>query len=317
MMSFVPKDPTGGGSRKQRAAALKAEMEAKQAKGTTATEETTQPQPGQQYTLKDGDTLESIAKQVDQDPEAIWNHDKNEALRNERGSPEELQAGDTLFIPGEEKGTGPVGRGDYVVKQGDCMASIAVETGHFWETIWNHSDNAELKEIRKDPYTLLPEDRVTIPELRPKEEAGETEMRHRFVRRGVPEKLIVVFKIAGEPRANQAYVLEIDGTSFEGTTDPNGRVEAFIPPNAKEGRITFRDGGGEYELDLGDLDPVTEISGVQGRLGNLGFYSGRVDGQMNDELEQAILRFQDAQGLDPSGQLDKATQDRIEQAYQG
>ena len=94
------------------------------------------------------------------------------------------------------------GQGNYFVKQGDCIYSIAKAHGFLWETLWDLPENAELKQMRKDPAVLYPGDRVFIPDLRKKEEPGETEKRHRFRLKGTPSKLVLRFlDDKGQPRA--------------------------------------------------------------------------------------------------------------------
>ena len=78
---------------------------------------------------------------------------------------------------------------NYTVKQGDCISSIAQKHGLFWDKVWNHPKNANLQERRKDPNVLSPGDVVFVPDKDEKEESGATEQRHRFKRKGVPEKL--------------------------------------------------------------------------------------------------------------------------------
>jgi peptidoglycan hydrolase-like protein with peptidoglycan-binding domain len=70
-----------------------------------------------------------------------------------------------------------------------------------------------------------------------------------------------------------------------------------------------------YELRLGHLDPVAEISGVQARLLNLGIYGGPVDGEMNPEFEAAIRVFQERNGLQPTGKLDDQVKSWAERAH--
>jgi len=215
---------------------------------------------------------------------------------------------------------GPVGQGDYIVCPGDCMASIAAAHGFFWETLWNNSDNAVLKRARKDPNVLLPRDRVTIPALRVKTEQGATEQRHRFRRKGVPEKLrITLLDEDGEPRANVSYILTIDGENRRGTTDGDGRLQEPIAPTARRGQLILLDEQGnpteEHPLDLGLLDPIETVSGVQMRLSNLGFECGHPDGQMNHRTREALKSFQVKQELEATGDLNDTTRQKLHDVY--
>ncbi|MBN2563416.1 MAG: peptidoglycan-binding protein [Phycisphaerae bacterium] len=306
-MPNIPSNIPGipGGSRAQRAAQLKAEMEAKAAQ---------QKAQAQFHHVQEGESLESIAGRYGQSADAVWRHPLNSQLRSRLGTPDKLGPGDGVYIPGgeqqQERAPGPVGQGDYVVQGGDCISSIAKNTGHFWERIWNDGANSELKSVRKDPNVLLPRDRVTIPEIRPKQEPGETEMRHRFVRRGEPAILRMRILIEDEPVANAPYKLTIDGQDQEGTTDGDGGVQIPIPGNARSGTLTVDapDQTLVFPLSLGRIDPVTEPSGVQGRLNNLGYACGRLDGIIGPKSKAAIRQFQLANGHpNPSGEVDEQT----------
>jgi N-acetylmuramoyl-L-alanine amidase len=212
----------------------------------------------------------------------------------------------------------PVGQGEYLVRQGDCIASIAKNHGHFWETIWSDGANAELREARKDPNVLLPDDRVTIPEKQRKDEPIEPEMRHRFTRRGEPAQLrIRLLGLDGKPRANEPYTLEVDGRQHDGTTDAEGQLRARIAPHAQHGKLTVGQGehATEYTLNLGELDPLEAISGVQGRLLELGF-DCHVTGEVDEDTTDAIAAFQQSCEMDPTGELDEATRKRIQREYE-
>lgn len=206
----------------------------------------------------------------------------------------------------------------YEVKQGDCIASIASEHGFFPGTLWNHPENRPLKRLRKDPNILLPGDVVHVPDKERKEISAATGARHRFRRKGVPEMLRIVLQDQqDESRADVAYVLTIDGVHHEGITGADGLIESPILPAARDAILRVRDGESTtvYRLPLGDLDPITEVSGVQMRLRNLEFYGGETHGELSEETRSAIEDFQRHHGLAPTSALDAATRTKIEQVH--
>ena len=86
-----------------------------------------------------------------------------------------------------------------------------------------------------------------------------------------------------------------------------------IPPNAQAGTLTVGEGDNQtvYSLRLGQMDPISQLSGVQRRLVNLGFDCGRIDGQMTPATAAAIRAFQRRAGLPETGKLDQATRDNL------
>ncbi len=204
---------------------------------------------------------------------------------------------------------------NYQVKQGDCISSIAFEHGFFADTIWNHPNNTELKKERQDPNILMPGDVVFVPDKRLKEVSEPTNNVHKFRCKNTPEKFKLQLLLDEEPRANEEYELEIEDLKFSGVTDNEGRIQHSIPPNAKKGKLLLAKGAEVYQLQLGNLNPSDEITGAQGRLWNLGFYFGPINGKMSEELEEAVQEYQFTKNIEPDGKLNPATIDALKQDY--
>lgn len=208
----------------------------------------------------------------------------------------------------------PTGSGERVVQSGDCIASIAKESGHFWETIWNDPANSELREARENPNILLPGDRVFVPPLRAKFESRPTQARHRFRRLGEPSVLHVrVLRRDRTPRDGEPYELRVEDARWEGMTDAAGWVSVPIDPKARTGHLTVGPASDQakYRLALGGTDPIDSITGIQQRLNNLGFAAGPADGVLGPATRAAVMRFQRHHGLPETGTPDDATRAKL------
>jgi len=207
---------------------------------------------------------------------------------------------------------------EYKVKQGDCIESIAQKFGHLWQTLWDDPENADLRKKRKEPNVLLSGDIVFVPEKRSKDESGQTEERHRFRIKSATSMLkMVLIDENDEPRSNENYILIVDDEIITGTTKADGSLKHSIKPNAKNGKLIVGEEQDEYVLDLGYIDPITEISGVQSRLNNLGFDCGEENGKLNTKTKDAIQDFQFQYGLEveETGKIDEKTRAKLKEIY--
>ena len=199
------------------------------------------------------------------------------------------------------------------VGEGESTSSLAKKNGYFWKTIWEHGENAELKAKRKDPNVLFADDEIFLPEKELKEVSKPTEQKHKFKRKGEPCKVKVQLMKSGQPRKNEKYVLNLDGTLINGTTDGEGKLEHFIPGESRSALLLLRDGQEAIPLRLGDLDPCDQATGVQQRLNNLGFDCGSEDGEVGDVTQEAIKKFQEAYNLKVTGEADEATKNKLKE----
>jgi hypothetical protein len=206
----------------------------------------------------------------------------------------------------------------HTVKQGESLSKIADEYGFSdFHSIWDHPDNAELKQKRQNPNVLYPGDDVFIPEKELKEVSGATEQRHRFQCRVPKEILRIALEDSnGNPIANAPYELLIEEEIHRGTTDDKGRLEQRIPMDSQKGQLRLENGL-TWDLLIGHLNPLGAdtsdqgISGAQGRLLNLGYEVGKVDGIFGAKTEAALKQFQADGSLPVTGRLDEATRTKL------
>jgi peptidoglycan hydrolase-like protein with peptidoglycan-binding domain len=71
-----------------------------------------------------------------------------------------------------------------------------------------------------------------------------------------------------------------------------------------------------YTLQIGHLDPIPEISGLQGRLRNLGYYGGPIHGNMDGATASAWQDFKRGNGLGDSPDLDRGSLSALEQQHE-
>ena len=204
---------------------------------------------------------------------------------------------------------------DYVVKQGDTIDSIAIEYGLLPDTIWTDPKNKALKDKRKNPNALLSGDVVYLKVSQQHEIPSTAKQKHKFKRKGFKSELKLVLLDDGEPRKNVAYTLKIDDEEIKGTTDGDGLVKEKIHASAKKGTLTIEDTDEVIELQLGYLDPADEPTGIQGRLVNLGYGPGAIDGDIGLQTQSAVRQFQKDMGLEVTGEPDQATIDKLDELF--
>lgn len=187
----------------------------------------------------------------------------------------------------------------YTVVQGDYLSKIAKESGFpDYRIIWDHPNNADLKQKRQNPNVLYPGDQVFVPDRRQKEESGTTEKRHTFVVETEPLRLRLVLEDMYErPIANAPCALLIEGKIMKETTQtgPDGKIDQHISQTANDGGLVLRGDETPFRdvlipVKIGKLDPEDTLSGQLARLNNLGYMPG--DGTDTEAFKSAVEEFQ-------------------------
>jgi N-acetylmuramoyl-L-alanine amidase len=202
------------------------------------------------------------------------------------------------------------------VKKGDCLINLCYRENIPWKIVWNHPQNSSLKEKRKNPNILKEGDKLYIPDKEYKEESRPTEDQHVFVVESATVKFTLTLLDLGKPLADQEWILKVDGFEIaKDRTDKNGTLEAQIPASARKGLLIVGEKKKEYKIRFGYVDPIDEISGVQSRLKNLGFYYGSVDDIKGPLTTAALAEFQRTVEISGEGKLTDETKQKLVEVH--
>jgi hypothetical protein len=203
----------------------------------------------------------------------------------------------------------------YVVRQGEYLDQIAYKLGFDAETVWTHEKNTELRETRKDHRVLCPGDILYIPATEERQELPLNAGEENNYQAAVPtRKVEFVLRNEDGPLPNEDFILNGLGTPIEDKSDAEGKVSVTVPVTARDVVLVLKNYGA-FNLRIGDLDPITEPSGLQARLMGLGFHPGPVTGEIDDDTRYAIQRFQVAKGLEVTGDTTPEILSAIQSAY--
>ena len=201
------------------------------------------------------------------------------------------------------------------VVQGECINSIAAQTGHLPDMIWHYPGNAKLRAKRGDPDVLQPGDALVIPERDPGFYDAATERRHCYRRKGIPAYLHFQIQVPGEGVDGEAYEFDDGQRLTSGTIGGDAKIDLRVDPRIRRARLRLL--GRWFEIELGGLDPLDSVEGQQARLNQLGFEAGPVDGKYGPKTTSAMRAYQAARGIEQTGMPTQATLDRLKRDFGG
>jgi hypothetical protein len=236
------------------------------------------------HTVRQGESVMSIAEGNGFLWETLWNHPKNSTLKAKRGDPDVLMPGDVLHIP----------------DRGEKKESAGVEQCHNFK---RKGIPAVVRLMLRRPKKA-PDEKVEQAASNPSE-YKEPELK----------------PTEDEPMADVPYAVYADGKLVkEGKTGGDGKIEAKISPAAVGARVVLDPGTPQertVNLNIRAMDPIDEVSGICKRLNNLGFQCPPDAAEDGVELASALRAFQKKHGLDETGKLDGRTRAAIKDAHGG
>lgn len=213
----------------------------------------------------------------------------------------------------------------HTVKQGETLLRIAQQYG-FTESqsLYQHPTNKAFRQLRSNPNLICAGDEINIPHSQTVSELKTLGRTHTFIK---PEEETEHFELKLESGdlslAGKRAVLTVGKQSLDTVIDDDNVLRVDLKPDAqaKSGKFELYDHPDDTQpcyqstIQIGHLDPVEALSGVQARCNALGFPCGVVDGIMGSKTREGIRQFQQVHGLSASGKSDTDFQEKLKTVY--
>ena len=213
----------------------------------------------------------------------------------------------------------------HIVQQGECLSSIAYDYKlSSWQVIYDDPHNAAFKAKRPNPNVIYAGDELYIPDPGAHQEGLPTDQQHVFVVTFPPTFLNIRIKDQDDiPVTGANYEVVLDAITLTGATDDDGWIRSQIPAWAELGTLRVwpnpedPDTIIEWQAKLGHLNPMETVSGIKGRLTNLGYPCGDVDDETeDDDYTNAVIQFQTDYNLTVDGIVGPQTRGALQKEHQ-
>ncbi|KAF7773701.1 hypothetical protein PCIT_a0005 [Pseudoalteromonas citrea] len=212
----------------------------------------------------------------------------------------------------------------YTVAQGDTLLRIAKLHGFYHaECIYQHPSNHAFRTLRPDPNLLYPGDTLNIPAKAVKFSNLRENQNNIFARQAEHDMFRLRVEAAnGDNMVGKKVVVTLGEQTFEGVVASNGLIEFAIQDHtALTGQVEIYPSLESdtpihtFTVQVAHLDPITSLSGVQGRCNALGFECGKVDGLNGPKTRAGVRQFQQVHKLTVDAIAGPNTQAKLQQVY--
>lgn len=205
----------------------------------------------------------------------------------------------------------------YLVRRGDTLARIARAHGlKGWRTLYDAPENEPLRRKRPNPDRIRPGDEVRLPAASAAMVSVDGRLARLIVETAATESRLELRLLGPDaaPLSDEPYELTAEGFHATGRLE-RGTLRLPLPAAIEHAtlRITLGDSIWEQHLSI-ELER-DDLSSMQTRLANLGYFAGTTDGRESPELSQAIAYYRREQALEPGQHVDPLLERSVEDEY--